>query len=148
MKFCVNCGSEILDDAEICVDCGVNQQSLPVGQHDKRRQDQKYCTTCGELINKQAEICPECGVRQNDPNKKTTSGNSNQTTAGILALLFGGIGAHKFYQGNNGLGLIYLCFSWTFIPLVIGLIEGILILTADKIEYEQKYANGSLFGRL
>lgn len=29
----------------------------------------------------------------------------DKTTAGILALLLGGIGAHKFYLGRTGLGL-------------------------------------------
>jgi len=147
MKYCVNCGSEIRDDAEICGECGVSQNSLPEGQHGDRGEDEKHCTDCGELINKQAEVCPECGVRQQDSNKDSDSSGSDQTTAGILSLLLGGIGTHKFYQGNNKIGVIYLCFCWTLIPGILAFVEGILILTADEEEYEEKYADGSVLGR-
>ena len=70
-----------------------------------------------------------------------------QAVAGILAILLGGIGAHKFYQGRIGLGLLYLCFFWTAIPAILGLIEGILMLVADEAEYREKWADGSILGR-
>ncbi|MFB6200538.1 MAG: TM2 domain-containing protein [Halorhabdus sp.] len=73
--------------------------------------------------------------------------DSDQVTAGILALLLGGLGAHKFYQGNTKLGLVYLCLFWTFIPAILAFVEGILILVADEDEYERKYADGSILGR-
>ena len=43
-----------------------------------------------------------------------------------MALLFGSFGAHKFCAGRVWMGIIYFLFSWTFIPGVIGIIEGIL----------------------
>lgn len=144
-KYCLNCGEEINENAEICEHCGINQTKSLEGSHEERDENEKYCTDCGELINKQAEICPECGVRQQQPD--VTADSSEQTTAGILAILLGGIGAHKFYQGSTKLGLLYLCFSWTFIPAIVALVEGILILVADEEEYQRKYADGSLFGR-
>jgi TM2 domain-containing membrane protein YozV/RNA polymerase subunit RPABC4/transcription elongation factor Spt4 len=145
MKHCINCGAEIDDAAELCTNCGVNQTKPLSGGHDERNPDQKYCVDCGELINKQAEVCPECGVRQ--PDLRASSGsNSDQMAAGILAILLGGLGAHKFYQGRTGLGLLYLCFFWTAIPALLGLIEGILMLVADEEEYERKYANGDILG--
>ncbi|MEF8900404.1 MAG: TM2 domain-containing protein [Halovenus sp.] len=73
--------------------------------------------------------------------------DSEKVAAGILAILLGGLGAHKFYQGNVKLGVIYLCFFWTAIPAVLGLIEGILVLIADDREYAEKYADGSFLGR-
>lgn len=145
MKHCINCGEEIADEAEICGNCGVNQTKSLEGSYEDRDENEKYCTDCGDLINKQAEVCPECGIRQEQP-RSTSDSNSDQTTAGILAILLGGIGAHKFYQGRTKLGILYLCFCWTFIPAVIALIEGILILVADEEEYERKYADGGLFG--
>ncbi|WP_430504228.1 NINE protein [Haloparvum sp. PAK95] len=99
--------------------------------------DEQYCPSCGEPIKKAAEICPECGVRQQPP----TSTEKDRVTAGILALLLGGIGAHKFYLGEAGMGILYLCFSWTFIPALVGLIEGILYLTKTDAEFERKYVN-------
>ena len=47
----------------------------------------------------------------------------NATTAVLLALFLGGIGAHKFYLGQTGWGVVYLLFSWTFIPGIIAVIE-------------------------
>lgn len=145
MTYCLSCGDEINENAEICPECGVNQTIPLEGGHEERDEGEKYCVECGELINERAEICPECGVRQ--PSGTSDTSDSNQVAAGVLALLLGGIGAHKFYQGNTKMGLIYLCLSWTFIPALISLVEGILILVADESEYEEKYADGSIFGR-
>lgn len=47
----------------------------------------------------------------------------SETTGVLLALFLGGVGAHHFYMGNIGLGVIYLLFCWTFIPVLIALIE-------------------------
>ena len=43
-----------------------------------------------------------------------------------MALLFGSFGVHKFCAGRVWMCIIYFLFSWTFIPGVIGIIEGIL----------------------
>lgn len=146
MAYCINCGEQINDAADVCPDCGVNQNTRLDGEHEQRGPDEKYCVDCGELIYKQAEICPECGVSQ--PTGGTgTSSDSEQVAAGILALLFGGLGVHKFYQGNTRNGLLYLCFFWTAIPALLGLIEGILMLLADEAEYEEKWADGGIMGR-
>lgn len=51
----------------------------------------------------------------------------NRTTALLLTLLLGGIGAHRYYMGQIGLGLLYTLFSWTFIPGIVALIELVLI---------------------
>ena len=52
-----------------------------------------------------------------------------RTTAGIFALLLGGIGVHRFYVGDNGLGILYLLFCWTLIPSIAALIDGLIWLT-------------------
>ena len=46
----------------------------------------------------------------------------SKTTAAILAFLLGGVGAHRFYLGQSGLGIIYLLFFWTFIPAIVALV--------------------------
>jgi TM2 domain-containing membrane protein YozV/RNA polymerase subunit RPABC4/transcription elongation factor Spt4 len=144
MKHCQNCGDEIATDAEICPSCGVSQEKPLRGAHGERTADQKYCVDCDELINEQAELCPDCGVAQ--PTLRG-SADTDQVVAGILAILLGGLGVHKFYQGNMRNGVLYLCFFWTAIPAILGLIEGILVLVADEREYEEKYADGSILGR-
>ncbi|MFW6437071.1 MAG: NINE protein [Halococcoides sp.] len=143
MKHCINCGEEIADQASVCTECGVDQSTTLEGGHGDRGPDERYCVSCGELIYKQAEVCPECGVEQ----PSAGSGDTDQVAAGILAILLGGIGVHKFYQGNTRNGVLYLCFFWTGIPALLGLIEGVLMLVADEAEYEEKYADGSILGR-
>ncbi len=56
-------------------------------------------------------------------------------TAALLAIFLGFLGAHKFYVGKKVLGIIYLLFSWTMIPSVLGVIEGLKIL----IEGQDKF---------
>lgn len=95
----------------------------------------KFCTDCGKELNVKAEICPACGVRQ------MYGGNNgkNRVTAGLFALLLGGLGAHKFYLGRTGMGVLYLLFFWTFIPAIVSLIEGIIYLTMDDHSFGLKY---------
>ena len=52
----------------------------------------------------------------------------DRTVGLLLTLLLGGIGAHRFYLGQTGLGILYLLFCWTFIPLTAALIECFLIM--------------------
>lgn len=63
----------------------------------------------------------------------------SKTTAGILGILLGGIGAHHFYLGNTGRGIVYLLFCWTYIPAIIGLVEGISYLTKSDADFASKY---------
>ncbi|KAA9234688.1 MULTISPECIES: TM2 domain-containing protein [Aerococcus] len=70
-------------------------------------------------------------------NQTNESGNYpvNKTAYVLLALLLGGIGAHKFYAHKYLLGILYLVFVWTYIPALIGLIEGIIALTKKADEH-------------
>jgi TM2 domain-containing membrane protein YozV len=45
------------------------------------------------------------------------------TTGVLLALFLGGVGAHRFYLRQVGVGVIYVLLCWTFIPAIVGLIE-------------------------
>ncbi len=47
----------------------------------------------------------------------------NPSTALVLALLLGGLGAHRFYLRQWGWGIAYALFSWTFIPVIVSLFE-------------------------
>lgn len=53
----------------------------------------------------------------------------NKVTYALFAFFLGGFGAHKFYAGKVGTGILYIVFCWTFIPSIIALIEGIVALT-------------------
>ena len=56
----------------------------------------------------------------------------NRTLAGILAILAGSVGIHKFYLGQWKKGLLYLLFFWTGIPMLLSLLEGAHLLGSEK----------------
>lgn len=122
--------------------------------------DEKYCSSCGEIIDEEAEICPECGVRvkeksesnnvninmennqvQNQSGQKDEPATSNKSKnlAGLLGILLGGIGAHKFYVGQPGRGLLFLLFCWTYIPAIIGFIQGASYLLMSEQKFARKF---------
>lgn len=64
----------------------------------------------------------------------------NKKIAAILfALFLGGIGAHKFYVGDILMGIFYLLFCFTFIPCLLGVIDGILFIGMTDEEFKAKY---------
>lgn len=63
----------------------------------------------------------------------------NKVTAGLLGILLGSIGAHKFYLGKTVQGLLYLCFCWTGLTTIVGFIEGIRYLTLTNDEFNSHY---------
>lgn len=103
----------------------------------------KFCHACGRSIDARAEICPECGVRQpmvyNPAVVVSLPTGRNRVAAALFALLLGGFGIHKFYLGKIGQGVLYLIFCWTFIPTIIGWIEGIIYLTQSDQEFAAEY---------
>ena len=59
--------------------------------------------------------------------------------AALLAIFLGGIGAQYFYYGQWGKAIVCVLFSWTYIPLIWGVIHGILLLTCSDEEFDKKY---------
>ena len=104
----------------------------------------KYCHACAAILDRRAEICPHCGVRQPGmyaaaPTVHATEIGRKRVAAGVLAILLGGLGVHKFFLGKIGQGLLYLLFFWTAIPAIIGLIEGIIYLTTSDEDFAARY---------
>ncbi|MBQ4560953.1 MAG: NINE protein [Clostridia bacterium] len=122
----------------------------------------KLCPQCGAPVNETAVKCEYCGasIPSSAPQQTQTAASQpqvvvvqtntadqtranwpikNKITAGLLAILLGGLGIHKFYLGQGGKGILYLLFCWTYIPAIIGLIEGITILTSNDENFQIKY---------
>ncbi len=109
----------------------------------------KFCIQCGAKIDPNAVFCQACGAKissssqpqpQYTPTQNSTAySDKNKVAAGVLAILLGGLGVHKFYLGQIGMGIIYILFCWTSIPSIIGLIEGILYLTSTDEQFQAKY---------
>ena len=62
----------------------------------------------------------------------------NKTVAGILGILLGGIGVHQFYMGKILPGVLMLLFSWTMIPALVGLVQGIIYLVEDEAKFQAR----------
>lgn len=107
------------------------------------------CHGCGKQLHVSAITCPHCGAPQQPVNPSISSltasashsgAEKSKITAGVLALLLGGIGIHKFYTGAWGWGIVYLLLVWTYVPAVVALVEGIRYLTLKQPEFAQKAA--------
>ena len=60
----------------------------------------------------------------------------SKIAAGLLGIFLGGIGIHKFYMGKVGMGIVYILFCWTFIPALVGFIEGIVYLSSSDHNFQ------------
>lgn len=79
------------------------------------------------------------------------SGENKKILAGILAILVGWLGIHKFILGYNKEGAImaivgvvgwFLCGIPTLVVSIVGLVEGIMYLTKSDAEFYNTYQVG------
>lgn len=94
----------------------------------------KFCKHCGQVIPKDAVLCTHCGrqvekleqqqaapqvIIHNDNINTNTNTNNNMNNALahkmrnkwvslVLCFFLGFLGAHKFYEGKTGMGILYL----------------------------------------
>jgi TM2 domain-containing membrane protein YozV len=67
-----------------------------------------------------------------------SNSKKSATTAVVLALFLGGLGVHKFYLGQTGMGILYLLFCWTTIPAWIALIEAFFMAVSVNKQNQKK----------
>ena len=121
-------------------------EDAPIGQN------LKYCENCGKQINKDAAECLFCGKQFLSPTmyhpKYAAANNSknyssvhlgkriNKWVSFFLCFFLGGFGAHRFYEGKIGTGILYL---FTIGIFGIGwIVDLIIILTKPNPYYIQK----------
>lgn len=63
----------------------------------------------------------------------------DRTVATLLAFFLGGIGLHQFYLGRIWQGVLYLLFCWTFVPLLLGFIDFLILLSMSDKRFNEKY---------
>ena len=71
-----------------------------------------------------------------------TQPENKKIIAGVLAIVLGGLGIHKFILGYTQEGIIQLLIGLCGIGSVIGIIEGIIYLTKSDEEFYQTYQVG------
>lgn len=111
------------------------------------QESNKYCKHCGAKIPAAAVICTHCGCQVEDikhneqPNivinnsNNNTNNNVNPAMFGVrvknkwvaflLCFFIGYLGAHKFYEGKIGMGILYIL---TFGLFGIGWIVDCIVL--------------------
>jgi TM2 domain-containing membrane protein YozV len=57
----------------------------------------------------------------------------------LLCFFLGSFGIHKFYLGNSAQGIIYLIFSWTFIPGIFAFFEFLGLCFMSDREFNTRF---------
>ncbi len=136
---CPNCGSEMTPTAKFCAYCGY--------QREETHTPPQSTTNYGQPQYQQFSA-PQ-NPAASPPQQQYTPAPASQvyavpaapvkdrTVAALLAIFLGWIGVHRFYLGDIGLGIVYLIFSWTGIPALVGFIEGIIYFTKTDAEFQR-----------
>ena len=107
MKFCKHCGAKIPEAAVICTHCGCQVEEI-------KKSEQPSVVINNANTNTNVNSVPVMGIPMRARNK---------WVAFLLCLFLGYFGAHKFYEGKAGMGILYLFTGGLFfIGIVIDLI--------------------------
>ena len=66
----------------------------------------KYCHACSRTIDAMAVVCTSCGVMQPDAGEFATE--KRIAPAALFCFFLGVFGAHRFYVGKIGTGILQL----------------------------------------
>lgn len=122
-KFCKHCGEKIPEDAVLCTHCGRQVEELKQNQ----------------------AAMPNITI-QNSNNSSNVNTNTNTNVNGglvhgrwrnkwvafLLCLFLGFFGAHKFYEGKTGMGILYI---FTGGLLCIGVLVDLIVLLCKPNPY-------------
>ena len=115
-KFCSNCGKELPDNA-------------------------RACPSCGQMVEAKQEQPAQSPIIVNVENKNSNVNTAPVAAAGVtrnkwvallLCFFLGFLGAHKFYEGKTGMGILYL---FTLGLFGIGEFVDLIILLFKPTEY-------------
>ena len=104
-----------------------------------------FCSRCGNEIASGDRFCPKCGLPLVQtapvPNGIPSDVHDRKHLAGLLGVLLGGFGIHKFYLGFTEEGILEIVM--TLISCgglgIIGFIEGLIYLTKSDEAFYQDY---------
>src|SRR5438034_977157 len=141
--FCTKCGAQNEDFAQTCSQC---QTPLPkIGGHAPGYQSPPDY----QAYEPYQPIQPPGAMYQAHGSTDWQSlGADKKIVAGILGIVLGSLGIHKFMLGYQKEGMVMLlvsvlsCFTLYGIMHVIGIIEGIMYLTKTDEAFVREYIYG------
>lgn len=138
-KVCPQCGAPINPGAAECKFCGESLVQQQVNQQFNQEFNQQATYSSSVQQVQPQIIIQQQFQREYDDGVDPSWPVKSKIAAGILGILFGGIGLHRFYLGKIGSGLLYLLFCWTGIPAIIGFVAGIIYLCTSDEAFQQKH---------
>lgn len=100
-KFCKHCGTKIPAAAVVCTHCGCQVEELKGSNEQPQIVINNANTNTDSNVNTNTNVAVDpaiFGIRA-----------KNKWGAFFLCLFMGYFGAHKFYEGKIGRGILYLC---------------------------------------
>lgn len=125
---CPQCGAPVGPNDTQCKYCG--EKFVPATQPIQQQFSQQPAPQYNQPVYQQQHLDP--GIDPSWPIK-------SKVVAGLLGIFLGWLGIHKFYMGKIGWGIVYLLFSWTYIPGIVGFIEGIIYLASNDHNFQVKH---------
>lgn len=92
----------------------------------------------GATVTHQSSRPVSAGFNTNNVGNYNSGSIKNKNVAGLLGIFLGGLGIHKFYMGRHGQGILYLLLCWTYVPAIVGLIEGIIYFTDSDEKFNSR----------
>lgn len=142
--FCSKCGTPLPENATFCPQCGapLAPSTETYNPQEAGAAAQASCPPAPESPFAATSAAPD--APQAAPVAAPVV--KSRTVAGVLGILLGGLGIHKFYLGYSTAGVIELALSIGLaiiglpgVIAVIGLIEGIIYLTKSDQDFYDTY---------
>lgn len=132
--MCTECGKTICDVCKLEVDEKLICKKCVQKKMEKQIKKQEETETIekSKIVNRELENWKKT-------NWQLTPHRKGKNEAGVMALLGGWFGLHKFYLNKPGQGIAMALFSSTGIPLIISIYEGAVYLTSTQEEFDKKY---------
>ncbi len=121
-KFCKHCGSKIPDDAVICTACGRQVEEIKSNNAQPNIVINNENSSVNTNVNKNTNTVGGYGYGR----------AKNKWVALLLCTFLGFFGAHKFYEGKAGMGILYIFTGGLFF---IGVVIDFLAILAKPNPY-------------
>ena len=122
--FCPHCGASIEQGVKFCANCGQQVTATPQQQPPPQ---QPPPTTQSYAVAQPTQVVH---VHTGAPTPTGPSSYSRTVTL-LLCIFLGVIGAHQFYVGKSGLGILYIFLVFIAVSPFLAFIDFILILVGS-----------------